>query len=122
MSQLQIPFKVIRSYSLSLQNQSVHMKSVAGIAILFMQRSCCISVQYIVREECFPTFLSWKEPCLCKRFTYGGEKKCNAWTVLHYCQLLDRCPVTTGVDKWNFLWYFKMLICVCIPRFLVKLL
>jgi len=26
-------------------------------------------------EQCFPTFLSWRDPYLCKWFTYWGEKK-----------------------------------------------
>lgn len=53
-------------------------------------------------EQCFPTFVSWRDPCLCKRFTYGGGKKCNAWTVLHYCQMPDKCPVTTGGGYMEF--------------------
>lgn len=26
-------------------------------------------------EQCFPTFLSWRDPCVGKRFTYRGEEK-----------------------------------------------
>ena len=101
------PYEKHSKYSCSLHTElSVHQCAIP----------CAI-------EQSFPTFLSWRDTCLCKRFTYVGGKKNVAhglYSVI--ASFWTNIPWQLEGDTWNFLWCFKIFICVCMPWFFAKLL